>query len=155
MRAFALGFEQMKAGALGASFTDRPDPLGRFQATMEAIQGQESAPIAAQYFGGAARWHVERYGTKAETFARIAVKARSHAARNPLAVFRDPVTLEEVMASPTVFDPMTRLQCCSANLAGRPRGCSAAKASPGGTASEHCGGAHHGAGDDHRPPGQP
>lgn len=110
--ALALGFEQMKAGALGASFTDRPDPLGRFQAAMEAIQGPETAPIAAQYFGGAARWHVERFGTKAETFARIAVKARSHAARNPLAVFRDPVTLEEVMASPIVFDPMTRLQCC-------------------------------------------
>jgi acetyl-CoA acetyltransferase len=52
------------------------------------------------------------YGIAASTFARISVKARQHAARNPLAVFRQPVTLDEVMASPSVFDPLTRLQCC-------------------------------------------
>ena len=109
----ALGFEQMQRGALGAQFTDRPNPLERFQATMEGLQGAASGtPVAAQYFGGAARRHMQEYGTRADTFGRIAVKARSHAARNPLAVFREPITLEEVMASPTVFDPMTRLQCC-------------------------------------------
>lgn len=109
----ALGFEQMQRGALGAQFTDRPNPLERFQATMEGLQGAApGTPVAAQYFGGAARRHMQEYGTRADTFGRIAVKARSHAARNPLAVFREPITLEEVMASPTVFDPMTRLQCC-------------------------------------------
>ena len=52
------------------------------------------------------------YGIRADTFGRIAVKARQHAARNPLAVFRQTLTLDEVMASPTVFDPLTRFQCC-------------------------------------------
>ncbi len=115
----ALGFEQMQRGALGAQFTDRPNPLGRFQATMESLQGVAAdTPIAAQYFGGAARDHMRQYGTRADTFGRIAVKARSHAARNPLAVFREPITLDQVMASPPVFDPMTRLQCCPPTCGG-------------------------------------
>ena len=62
-------------------------------------------------FGGAGREYAE-YGTKPETFAKISVKARQHAANNPYALFRDPVTVEEVLASPTIFDPLTRLQCC-------------------------------------------
>ncbi|MBS0448392.1 MAG: lipid-transfer protein [Proteobacteria bacterium] len=109
----ALGFEQMERGALGAKFTDRPDPLARFQQAMTDMQGLEPAtPIAAQYFGGAARRHIADHGTKPETFGRIAVKARRHAAKNPLAVFRQEVSLDEVMASPSVFAPLTRLQCC-------------------------------------------
>jgi acetyl-CoA acetyltransferase len=109
----ALGFEQMERGALGAKYTDRPDPLSRFGQTMKAVQGIDAqAPIAAQYFGGAGREHMRRFGTQAETFGRISVKARKHAANNPLALFRDEVTLEQVMASPAIFDPLTRLQCC-------------------------------------------
>ena len=46
------------------------------------------------------------------TFAKIAVKARRHAANNPYAVFRDPLTVEEVLASPHIYGPLTRLQCC-------------------------------------------
>ena len=109
----AVGFEQMERGALGSKFTDRIDPLARFGEAMKASQGMDAhAPIAAQYFGGAARDHMRRFGTRPDTFARIAVKARRHAAGNPLALFRDPVTLEEVLASPMIFNPLTRLQCC-------------------------------------------
>jgi len=46
------------------------------------------------------------------------VKARRHAANNPNALFRDPVTLDEVMASPNVFNPLTRLQCCPPTCGG-------------------------------------
>ena len=109
----ALGFDQMVPGPLKGSWTDRPQPLARFLDTMEADQGFEAAvPRAAQFFGGAARAYMAQYGIAASTFARISVKARQHASRNPLAVFRQTVTLDEVMASPTVFDPLTRLQCC-------------------------------------------
>jgi sterol carrier protein 2 len=69
-------------------------------------------PVAAQFFGGAGLAHMARFGTQASTFARIAVKARRHAAANPYAVFRDPVTLDDVLASPQVLGPLTRLQCC-------------------------------------------
>ncbi|HBD37206.1 MAG TPA: lipid-transfer protein, partial [Cupriavidus sp.] len=58
------------------------------------------------------RAYMKEFGIRPETFARISVKARQHAARNPFAVFRNTVTLEDVMASPKVFDPLTRLQCC-------------------------------------------
>ena len=109
----ALGFDQMVAGPLKGGWADRPSPLRRFLDAMGSDQGVEpEAPRAAQFFGGAARAYMAEYGIAASTFARISVKARQHAARNPLAVFRQPVTLDEVMASPSVFDPLTRLQCC-------------------------------------------
>lgn len=108
-----VGFEQMQRGALAAHFTDRPDPAQRLLDVMADTQGRdEAAPIAAQLFGGAGRMHMQLYGTRADTFARIAVKARRHAANNPNAIFRDLLTLDEVLASPAVFDPLTRLQCC-------------------------------------------
>jgi len=111
--AIALGFEQMVPGALKGAYDDRPSPLARFAETMTELQGYDTgAPRAAQFFGGAGRDYMKEHGIRADTFARISVKARQHAARNPLAVFRETVTLDEVMAAPTVFDPLTRLQCC-------------------------------------------
>ncbi|WP_085726529.1 lipid-transfer protein [Pseudomonas sp. R37(2017)] len=111
--AIALGFEQMVPGALKGAWTDRPGPMERFAKVMAEVQGyDEQAPRAAQFFGGAGRAYMREYGISPETFGRISVKARRHAANNPYSVFRTPITLEEVMASPTVFDPMTRLQCC-------------------------------------------
>jgi len=111
--AIAVGFEQMVPGALKGAYTDRPSPMARFVDAMEAIQGfDDAAPRAAQFFGGAGRDYIKEYDIRPDTFGRISVKARQHAARNPFAVFRNTVTLEEVMASPAVFDPLTRLQCC-------------------------------------------
>lgn len=109
----AVGFEQMRRGALGAVWTDRPSPFDRFDDATKTAQGwDEHAPMAAQYFGGAGRQYAEKYGTDVKTFARISVKARRHAKNNPYAVFRDEVSLEEVMASPHIYGPLTRLQCC-------------------------------------------
>jgi acetyl-CoA acetyltransferase len=108
----ALGFEQMQRGALGTHWSDRPTPFDRFDEVMHALQGPDESPFAAQYFGGAGRQYAEKYGTAPETFAKISVKARQHAANNPYAVFRDQVTVEEVMASPHIYGPLTRLQCC-------------------------------------------
>lgn len=111
--AIALGFEQMVPGALKGAYDDRPNPMTQFADVMNQLQGFEPAtPRAAQFFGGAGRDYMKEYGIRPDTFARISVKARQHAARNPMAVFRDTVTLEEVMTSPMVFDPLTRLQCC-------------------------------------------
>jgi len=111
--AIALGFEQMQPGALKGAWDDRPSPMTRFAEVMTAHQGYEpAAPRAAQFFGGAGMDYMKQYGIRPDTFGRISVKARQHAARNPLAVFRQTLTLEEVMASPTVFGPLTRYQCC-------------------------------------------
>lgn len=110
--ALALGFEQMQRGALAMHWEDRPSPFSRFDEVMTSLQGTSDAPMAAQYFGGAGAAYAAEYGVAPETFAKIAVKSRRHAANNPFAVFRDPVTVEEVMASPHIFGPLTRLQCC-------------------------------------------
>jgi len=109
----ALGFEQMMRGALGSMWSDRPSAFARFDDTTRALQGwDDAAPMAAQYFGGAGIAYADKYGMDPAVFAQVAVKARKHAANNPYAVFRDPVTVEEVLASPSIFGPLTRLQCC-------------------------------------------
>ncbi|MFQ6397225.1 lipid-transfer protein [Nocardia sp. KC 131] len=110
--ALAVGFEQMQRGALAMGYTDRPTPFDRFNEVMDQIQERTEAPFAAQMFGGAGRQYMQKYGTVPETFAKISVKSRKHAANNPYAVFKDPVTVEEVLASPHIYGPLTRLQCC-------------------------------------------
>jgi acetyl-CoA acetyltransferase len=79
---------------------------------MNDLQGFAQAPPTAQMFGGAAREYRWKYGTKRETWAKISSKARTHAANNPYALFNTPLTVEEVLASEEVFDPLTRYQCC-------------------------------------------
>ncbi|MGA9491727.1 MAG: lipid-transfer protein, partial [Mycobacterium sp.] len=108
----ALGFEQMQRGALTMSYTDRPSPLDAFTSAARDLQYQSDAPFAAQLFGGAGREYAQRYDMDAKVFAEIAVKARRHAANNPYAVFREPVTVSEVLSSPHIYGPLTRLQCC-------------------------------------------
>jgi acetyl-CoA acetyltransferase len=111
--ALALGFEQMVPGALGAVFTDRPNPMKRMFKEMVNVQGiDKKAPGAAQYFGGAGREYAEEFGTKDETFAKISEKARIHAANNPYAVFKELLTVEQIMDSPHIYGPLTRYQCC-------------------------------------------
>ena len=107
-----IGFEKMEKGALGAKFTDRTNPLEYHVGVMSKVQGVNTAPFAAQMFGGAGREYRWKYGTKRETFAKISSKARKHAANNPYALFNTQLTVEEVLASDDVFDPLTRFQCC-------------------------------------------
>lgn len=108
----AFGFEQMRRGALTSVWDDRPDPFADFLDSAERQHGASPAPMAARLFGGAGATYAERYGTSPETFAAISVKSRRHAANNPYAVFRDQLTVEDVLRSPAIFGPLTRLQCC-------------------------------------------
>jgi acetyl-CoA acetyltransferase len=110
--ALALGFEKMEKGALASKFTDRTNPLEWFAGLMSNVQGFTAAPPAAQMFGGAGREYRFKYGTKRETFAKIANKARKHASNNPYALFNQVLSVEEILASEEVFDPLTRFQCC-------------------------------------------
>ena len=109
----AVGFEQMLPGALGMAFNDRKRTLDRHLSKQAEILGRDdNAPMAAQQFGGAALDYQERFGTPDDVFGMIAVKARSHATNNPLALFRQPITLDEVMASKHLYGPVTRYQAC-------------------------------------------
>lgn len=108
----AFGFEQMRPGALGAIWTDRPNPLDRLNDIVGADRGDyASAPVAPRWFAIAADAYMEKYGATPEMFAAVSVKARKHAANNPYAVFRDPVTVADVLSSPTICGMLTKLQC--------------------------------------------
>jgi sterol carrier protein 2 len=110
--ALALGFEKMEKGALAIKYGDRTNPLDQHFLLMTEKQGFAQAPPAAQLFGGAAREHIEKYGTTREQLAKIAAKNRRHAVHNERSQFRQASTVEEILASPMVFEPLTRFQCC-------------------------------------------
>ena len=109
----ALGFEQMRRGALTAIWDDRPSAFTRFdEVAAQALGSHPDVPTAPRYFGGAGAAYCQQYGMDPAVFAQVSVKSRRHAAANPYAVFTEPVTVEEVLASPRIFGPLTRLQCC-------------------------------------------
>ncbi|MBA2947129.1 thiolase C-terminal domain-containing protein [Streptomyces himalayensis] len=60
----------------------------------------------------AARRHMHEYGTTLEQLASVAVQARANAAHNPDAMFRDPITVDDVLSGPVIADPFTKLHCC-------------------------------------------
>jgi acetyl-CoA acetyltransferase len=60
----------------------------------------------------AARRHMHQYGTTADQLASIAVQTREHAARNPNAMYREPITVDDVLESKLVADPLHKLDCC-------------------------------------------
>jgi len=111
--ALALGFEQMSPGALGTLFGDRPSPFERFDLATDELVGHAGIPLALRYFGGAGLAHMQEFGTRLETFAKIRAKASRHAANNPMALFRNVVSAEDVMNSPAVWPGvLTRLMAC-------------------------------------------
>ncbi len=111
--ALALGFEQMNPGALGAVFKDRASPFDRFDEATQQLVGHAEIPLALRYFGGAGLAHMQQYGTRLSTFAKIRAKASRHAANNPVALLRTVVDEEDVLASPEMWPGvMTRLMAC-------------------------------------------
>jgi acetyl-CoA acetyltransferase len=109
----ALGFEQMNPGALGTVFHDRPSPFEDFDREAEALVGMPELPLALRYFGGAGLAHMQRHGTPLEAFAKVRAKASRHAARNPLALLRKELTVDDVMNAPMLWQGvLTRLMAC-------------------------------------------
>ena len=78
------------------------------QENFESIYGAETLPQYAL----AARRHMHEYGTTSEQLAEIRVAASQHAQHNEHALYQDPVTVEEVVDSRVVSDPLHLLDCC-------------------------------------------
>lgn len=118
--ALAFGFEQMQPGALKDHWTDRPATVGKGCAVADIVFPEGAGmPNALRFFGGAGLEHMQKYGTKMETFAAIRAKASRHAANNPLAVFKKVVSVEDVMADQVIFPGvMTRLMACPPTCGG-------------------------------------
>ena len=109
----ALGFEQMNPGAIGNVFTDRPSPFEDFDREAAALVGMPELPLALRYFGGAGQSHMQKYGTPLESFAKVRAKASRHAARNPLALLRKELSVDDVMNAPMLWPGvLTRLMAC-------------------------------------------
>ena len=116
----ALGFEQMQAGALKSHWSDRPVTRERFMPVMRGLTSDMGdMPQAVRTFAGAGREHMQRYGTRMETFAAVRAKASRHAANNPLALFRKVLTTEDVMTDTALWPGvMTRLMACPPTCGG-------------------------------------
>jgi acetyl-CoA acetyltransferase len=112
-----VGVEKMWTGDRAATLAGIEDGLpADYRSDMHERLGADPNPAGSILMGLNARWAsqmmVER-GTTLEQIAAAAVKARRHGARNPLAQHQYEVTLDEVLESPTVALPLTRLMCSS------------------------------------------
>jgi sterol carrier protein 2 len=108
----AFGFEEMQRGALGQVYRDREFSIDRFERVLDRL-GYAPAPAAIRCFGAAAEFYLEKYGVKADIFARVAVKTRQHAVHNPYSLFSATLSVEEVMNSPLLYgNCLTRLMSC-------------------------------------------
>ncbi|HMM92968.1 lipid-transfer protein [Bradyrhizobium sp.] len=115
----ALGFEQMKPGALGAVFTDRPSAFDDFDAAADKLVDAPGVPLALRYFGGAGLSHMKKHGTPLSAFAKVRAKASRHAKNNPLALFRKEVSADDVMNDQVIWPGvMTRLMACPPTCGG-------------------------------------
>jgi len=108
----ALGFEKMERGSLSSKYHDRTNPIDKHVELLAEIAGINNSPIAAQMFGNAGKEHMEKYGTKPEHLAKIAYKNHKHSVNNPYSQFQDDYTMEQIMNSPCIYGPLTKLQCC-------------------------------------------
>ncbi len=77
-------------------------------ATWEAPFG----PVTTNIYAMCAMRHTHEFGTTAEQLAWVKVAASHHAQHNPHAMLRNVVTVEEVVGSPVISDPLHRLDCC-------------------------------------------
>ena len=68
--------------------------------------------VPAGSYALAASRHMAQYGTTSEQLAAIAVVAHSWGALNPLARYREPIHVTDVLASPMVASPLHQLDCC-------------------------------------------
>jgi acetyl-CoA acetyltransferase len=68
--------------------------------------------VLAGSYAMAARRHMHEFGTTPEQLAEIAVGVREFAGLNPLAQYRDPITVDDVLSSRLIADPLHKLDCC-------------------------------------------
>jgi sterol carrier protein 2 len=112
--ALAFGFEEMRPGALGSVWDDRTSPVGWIHDRRHELAPElpEDAPRAIKAFGSAGYEYINRYDANPDIFAKVAVKSREHAIRNPYSLFSTPLTVEQVMDAPKLFPYMTRFMAC-------------------------------------------
>ncbi len=114
----AQAIAQGKCSVALVTLGGRPRAAGAKSAAMRPSEAPdvpfESAygPMITSMYGMVAQRHMYEFGTTSEQLAWIKVAASHHAQHNPHAMLRDVVTVEDVVSSPLVADPLHRLDCC-------------------------------------------
>jgi acetyl-CoA acyltransferase len=110
----AVGVEKMWTGDRGQTLAGIEDGVPLIDRTY--LHDKWENPSGSVLMALNASWAanlMEERGATVEQFAATTVKARRHGALNPDAQFQQEVTVEEVLASPTIVHPLTRLMCSS------------------------------------------
>jgi acetyl-CoA acetyltransferase len=97
--------------------TARSDPLrnGLIEPTdpvADQFEKPYGVPMPVTAYALAASRYFYQYGVTSEQMAEVAVSARQWAALNPAAYYRDPITADDVLASPMICEPLRKLDCC-------------------------------------------
>ncbi len=103
--------------------SDQLSRMGRMLGTGGFTRGRQKlvgpmryeAPYGNSLVGAyamAAQRHMHEYGTTSEQLAEIAVGVREFAGLNPNAMYRDPISVDDVVASRMIADPLHKLDCC-------------------------------------------
>lgn len=115
-----VGQAEVVAITYGSDLLSR---AGRTLGTAGFHREGDTVPTAVQFeapygntivgaYALAARRHMHEYGTTSEQLASIAVTCREHARLNPHALYRDPITVDDVLNSRLIADPLHKLDCC-------------------------------------------
>ncbi|BCN36902.1 thiolase [Alicycliphilus denitrificans] len=107
------GSTQLSSGTrkVGGAFDGARSPVGQFISPYGQLN-----PIG--YYAMAANLHMHRYGTTSEQLAEVAVAARKWAQLNPKAYRTEPLSIEDVLSSPLVADPLRSRDICLVTDAG-------------------------------------
>ncbi|MAE97288.1 MAG: thiolase [Deltaproteobacteria bacterium] len=100
-----------------AAFSGAVDIEERDKMMEEITAGQSEGSgtnrsMFADFYGVMAREHMEKYGSTPEHFAMVSAKNSYHGSLNPNAQFANEMTVEEVLAQPTIVEPLTRPMIC-------------------------------------------
>jgi acetyl-CoA acetyltransferase len=101
--ALVLGVEKMPRGFMDPSMIYEP------------WQIQMGLCTNPSYWALRARRHMHEFGTTEEQIARVAYKNHRNSVRNPYAMYRKEFSMEEILASPLVCDPIRLLEICAPN----------------------------------------
>ncbi len=115
--ALAVGFEQMEPGAIDQIFPDKTNPVARHTEAVAELMGlseeELAMPPAILMFGCQVDLLKDKYGVSDRALARVVIKARKHAANNPYAIFREPLTEEEILETAPIYRGLRKLYACA------------------------------------------
>ena len=120
--AIAVGFEEMSPGAIDLVFPAKTSPLARHSESVAKLMGltdaEQQLPPAVCMFGVQAEMLQKEYGVSDLALAKIAIKARKHAAHNPNAIFRDPLSEEQILVGQPIYRGLRKLFACPPSCGG-------------------------------------